>query len=53
MNITWVPKDMLEQVLGYARAAEVFFRSGQDGYTRTEVVAPHIVALFVDPIIIM
>ncbi|GFP87016.1 gamma-cadinene synthase [Phtheirospermum japonicum] len=49
---TWVPKDMLEQVLGYARASEVFYRSCDDGYAKTEAVAPHIVAFFVDPIII-
>ncbi|KAK6164143.1 hypothetical protein DH2020_001007 [Rehmannia glutinosa] len=51
-KISSVPKDMVEQVLGYARAAEVFFRSGQDGYTKTEIVAHHIAALFLDPIII-
>ncbi|KAK6141551.1 hypothetical protein DH2020_024707 [Rehmannia glutinosa] len=53
LNAEWmvktsIPKDMLEQFLGYARAAEVFYRSCQDGYTKTEVVAHHIVALFVD-----
>ncbi|KAK6119782.1 hypothetical protein DH2020_046473 [Rehmannia glutinosa] len=57
LNTEWmvktsIPKDLVEQVLGYARAAEVFHRSGKDGYTKTEVVAPHILALYVDPIII-
>ncbi|KAL3618153.1 hypothetical protein CASFOL_038474 [Castilleja foliolosa] len=52
MNKTWVPKDMLEQILGYVRSSEVFYRSCEDGYSNTEVVTGHIVALFVDPIIL-
>ncbi|KAL3645125.1 hypothetical protein CASFOL_010305 [Castilleja foliolosa] len=53
MTTNSIPEDMLEQILGYARAADFFYRSGQDGYTKTEVLVPHIVALFVDPIIII
>ncbi|KAK6164146.1 hypothetical protein DH2020_001010 [Rehmannia glutinosa] len=57
LNTEWmvktsVPKDMVEQVLGYARAAEVFYRNCRDGYAKPEVMAPQIIALFVDPIII-
>ncbi|KAL3618151.1 hypothetical protein CASFOL_038472 [Castilleja foliolosa] len=52
MNKTWVPKDMLEHILGYVRSSEVFYRSCEDGYSNTEVVAGHIVAIFVDPIIL-
>ncbi|KAI3449959.1 hypothetical protein Pfo_006624 [Paulownia fortunei] len=52
MAKTSIPKDMVEQVLNYARAAEVFYRSFQDGFTKPEILAPLIFALFVDPIII-
>ncbi|GFQ01033.1 gamma-cadinene synthase [Phtheirospermum japonicum] len=47
-----VPKDMVEEVLGYARAAEVFYRNREDGYAKPEVMAPLIDALFLDPMII-
>ncbi|KAL7152771.1 hypothetical protein ABFS83_04G120700 [Erythranthe nasuta] len=46
-----IPKDMVELVLNYARAAELNYRSLQDGFTIPEILAPHIVTLFVDPII--
>ncbi|KAK6164229.1 hypothetical protein DH2020_001093 [Rehmannia glutinosa] len=59
LNTEWIlsknsiPKDMVEQlVLGYARSSEIFYRSCQDGFSKTETVAPHIAAIFVDPIII-
>ncbi|KAL3618163.1 hypothetical protein CASFOL_038484 [Castilleja foliolosa] len=53
MNKTRVPKDMLEQILGYARSSELFYRSCEDGFANAGVMAGHIVALFVDPIIIL
>ncbi|KAK6161756.1 hypothetical protein DH2020_005137 [Rehmannia glutinosa] len=51
MTKTSTPTDMVEQVLGYARPSEIFYRSCQDGFTNTEVVAPYVVAFLVDPII--
>ncbi|KAL7145230.1 hypothetical protein ABFS83_07G066900 [Erythranthe nasuta] len=48
-----IPKDIVEQVVNYARAAEVTYRNSEDGITNPEKkLAPHIVALFVDPIVI-
>ncbi|KAL3618141.1 hypothetical protein CASFOL_038462 [Castilleja foliolosa] len=38
MNKTWVPKDMLEQILGYVRSSEVFYRSCEDAFANSEVV---------------
>ncbi|KAI3449956.1 hypothetical protein Pfo_006621 [Paulownia fortunei] len=53
MAKTSIPKDMVEQVLNYARVAEVMYKNIQDGFTNPEkYLAPLIVALFVDPIII-
>ncbi|EYU43029.1 hypothetical protein MIMGU_mgv1a004446mg [Erythranthe guttata] len=46
-----IPKDMVEMVLNYARVAELNYRSLQDGFTKPEILAPHIATLFVDPII--
>lgn len=48
-----VPKDMVELVLNYARVAEFYYRTCQDGYSKPEALLPPIVgALFVHPIII-
>ncbi|KAL7105738.1 hypothetical protein ACP275_07G063500 [Erythranthe tilingii] len=48
-----VPKEMVEQLLNYARVAEVTYKGSEDGYTYPETfLAPQIVALFVDPIVI-
>ncbi|KAL7105814.1 hypothetical protein ACP275_07G069200 [Erythranthe tilingii] len=48
-----IPKEMVEQLVNYARAAEVTYRNGEDGYTNPKKnLGPHIVALFVDPIVI-
>ncbi|KAK6119787.1 hypothetical protein DH2020_046470 [Rehmannia glutinosa] len=58
LNTEWilaknaVPKDMVELVLGYARSSEIFYRSCEDGFSKPDVMAHHIAALFVDPIII-
>ncbi|KAL3618160.1 hypothetical protein CASFOL_038481 [Castilleja foliolosa] len=44
-------KDMLEQILGYVRSSELFYRCCEDGFANNEVVADHvIVGVFVDPI---
>lgn len=47
-----VPKDIVEQVLNYARASELSYRTPEDGFTRPDVMAPNVVALFLDPIIV-
>ncbi|KAL0435391.1 UNVERIFIED_CONTAM: Gamma-cadinene synthase [Sesamum radiatum] len=59
LNTEWVtktstvPKDTVEQLLNYARVAEVTYKNCQDGYTNPEkYLAPQIIALFVDPIAI-
>ncbi|KAK4419564.1 Beta-farnesene synthase [Sesamum alatum] len=50
---TVVPKDMAEQLLNFARAAEVTYVNRQDGYSNPEkYLAPQLVALFVNPILI-
>ncbi|KAG8389008.1 hypothetical protein BUALT_Bualt02G0184700 [Buddleja alternifolia] len=59
VNTAWItktciiPKDMVEQLLNYARVAEVTYKNREDGYTNSEkVLGPQLIALFVDPIII-
>ncbi|EYU31456.1 hypothetical protein ABFS82_07G067500 [Erythranthe guttata] len=48
-----IPKEIVEQLVNYARAAEMTYRNSEDGYTNPEKnLGPHIVALFVDPIVI-
>ncbi|EYU31464.1 hypothetical protein ABFS82_07G068000 [Erythranthe guttata] len=48
-----IPKEIVEQLVNYARVAEVTYRNSDDGYTDPEKnLGPHIVALFVDPIVI-
>ncbi|KAL0358526.1 UNVERIFIED_CONTAM: Gamma-curcumene synthase [Sesamum angustifolium] len=50
---TSVAKEMVEQLLNYARIAEVTYKNSQDGYTNPDkFLAPQIAALFVDPIAI-
>ncbi|KAL0452014.1 UNVERIFIED_CONTAM: Gamma-cadinene synthase [Sesamum latifolium] len=50
---TVVAKEMVEQLLNYARIAEVTYKNSQDGYTNPDkFLAPQIAALFVDPIVI-
>ncbi|KAK6119783.1 hypothetical protein DH2020_046474 [Rehmannia glutinosa] len=51
-KISSIPKDMVGQVLGYARAAEVYYRNCRDGYATPKAMEPEIRAIFVDPIII-
>lgn len=48
-----VAKAILVQVLSYARTAELHYRSREDGFTRPEIMLPHVLALFLDPIIII
>src|SRR5262245_12739822 len=58
VNMEWamrtsIPKDMAEQLVNYARIAEVTYKNCEDGYTNPEkFLAPYMVALFVDPIAI-
>ncbi|KAL3838782.1 hypothetical protein ACJIZ3_023373 [Penstemon smallii] len=46
-----IPKDYFEGVFNYARAGEVFYKKS-DCYTNPKMLAPQLIALFVDPIII-
>lgn len=47
------PGKLVEQLLTYCRAAEVTYKNGDDGYTYPQNnLAPHIIALYVDPLII-
>ncbi|KAK4480038.1 hypothetical protein RD792_013095 [Penstemon davidsonii] len=50
-NNNSIPKDYFEGVFNYARAGEVFYKNS-DCYTDPEMLAPQLIALFVDPIII-
>ncbi|KAK4419566.1 Gamma-cadinene synthase [Sesamum alatum] len=51
--ITETPRDMAEQLLNYARVSEVTYKNNQDGFSNPErYMAPQLVALFVDPILI-
>ncbi|KAL2231064.1 UNVERIFIED_CONTAM: Gamma-cadinene synthase, partial [Sesamum indicum] len=59
LNTEWVtktstvPKDTVEQLLNYARVAEVTYKNCQDGYTNPEkFLAPQIIVVRVDPIAI-
>ncbi|KAK4435853.1 Gamma-cadinene synthase [Sesamum alatum] len=58
VNRAWVgktpaAKEMVEQLLNYARIAEVTYKNSQDGYTNPDkFLAPQIAALFVDPILV-
>ncbi|GFQ04035.1 gamma-cadinene synthase [Phtheirospermum japonicum] len=46
-------KDMVQQLLNYARVAEVTYKNSEDGYTNSEkLLAPQIASAFVDPFII-
>ncbi|KAK4419562.1 Gamma-cadinene synthase [Sesamum alatum] len=52
-EISTTSKDMMEQLLNYARAAEVNYKNGRDGYTNPQnYLAAQIAAIFVDPIAI-
>ncbi|KAL0419574.1 UNVERIFIED_CONTAM: Gamma-cadinene synthase [Sesamum radiatum] len=51
-EISTVSKDMMEQLLNYARVAEVHYRNGRDAYTHPQKVAGEIAALFMHPIAI-
>ncbi|XP_020551674.1 gamma-cadinene synthase-like [Sesamum indicum] len=52
-EISIVSKDMMEQLLNYARAGEVIYRNGRDSFTNPQnYLAGEIPALFVDPIVI-
>ena len=51
-EISPVSKDMMEQLLNYARAAEVNYRNGRDAYANPENLARKIAAVFMDPIAI-
>ncbi|KAL2231042.1 UNVERIFIED_CONTAM: Gamma-cadinene synthase [Sesamum indicum] len=51
-EISPVSKDMMEQLLNYARAAEVNYRNGRDAYANPENLAREIAAVFMDPIAI-
>ncbi|KAK4480039.1 hypothetical protein RD792_013096 [Penstemon davidsonii] len=50
-NNNSIPKDYFEGVFNYARAGEVLYKKS-DCYTDPEMLAPQLIALFVDPIII-
>ncbi|GFQ04033.1 gamma-cadinene synthase [Phtheirospermum japonicum] len=59
LNKEWVDskssihKEMVQQLLNYARIAEVTYKNSEDGYTNPEkFLAPQIAAAFVDPFII-
>ncbi|KAI3470008.1 hypothetical protein Pfo_026671 [Paulownia fortunei] len=50
---TSIHKEMVEQLLNYARMADFIYKNCEDGYTNPEKrFAPQIVALFADPIVI-
>ncbi|KAL0300332.1 UNVERIFIED_CONTAM: Gamma-cadinene synthase [Sesamum calycinum] len=51
-EISTVSKDMMEQLLNYARAAEVNYRNGRDAYTHPQKIAGQIAAVFMHPIAI-
>ncbi|KAI3470009.1 hypothetical protein Pfo_026672 [Paulownia fortunei] len=58
VNTEWVtkisvPREMVEQLLNYARMAEFLYKNCEDGFTDPEKnLAPQVVALSVDPILI-
>ncbi|KAK6161727.1 hypothetical protein DH2020_005108 [Rehmannia glutinosa] len=50
---SWIPKEMLEQLINYSRAVKVTYKNCEDGYTCPEkFLAQQIAAIFVDPIVI-
>ncbi|KAL0459233.1 UNVERIFIED_CONTAM: Cis-muuroladiene synthase [Sesamum latifolium] len=51
-EISTISKDMMEQLLNYARAAEVNYRNGRDAYANPQKIAGQIAAVFMDPIVI-
>ncbi|KAL0459232.1 UNVERIFIED_CONTAM: Vetispiradiene synthase 1, partial [Sesamum latifolium] len=51
-EIFTISKDMMEQLLNYARAAEVNYRNGRDAYANPQKIAGQIAAVFMDPIVI-
>ncbi|KAL0419576.1 UNVERIFIED_CONTAM: Germacrene A synthase [Sesamum radiatum] len=51
-EISTVSKDMMEQLLNYARAAEVNYRNGRDAYAHPQKIAGQIAAVFMHPIAI-
>ncbi|CAA0805835.1 Terpenoid synthase 17 [Striga hermonthica] len=54
MNIksSGVPKDVAEEILGYARVAYTSYKNGRDGFAKFHVMAPEVEGLFLEPIII-
>nr|QNC49792.1 terpene synthase 10 [Leucophyllum frutescens] len=53
LSTSTVPEDIVMVFLNYVRVAEVTYKNCKDGYTHPEeFLAPQIVALFVDPIVI-
>ncbi|XP_011080427.1 gamma-cadinene synthase [Sesamum indicum] len=53
IEISTTSKYMMEQLLNYARVAEVTYRDGRDGYTHPQkYLAAQIATVFVDPIVI-
>ncbi|GER41914.1 beta-farnesene synthase [Striga asiatica] len=48
-----VPREVVDEVLGYARSSDVFYRHCRDGYAKPhEVMTPEVDALFIDPIVV-
>ncbi|GER40755.1 cadinol synthase [Striga asiatica] len=47
-----VPKEVAEVLLGYVRAADVFYRNSRDGFAKCHAMAPEVYGLLVDPIIV-
>lgn len=57
INMEWtmitssIPKEMVEQLVNYVRISAVTYKNNDDGYTNPEkVLAPHIEAIFIEPI---
>ncbi|GER29981.1 cadinol synthase [Striga asiatica] len=44
-----VPREMVEVILGYARASDVFYRHSRDGYAKSHNMTPEVDALFMEP----
>ncbi|GER51442.1 cadinol synthase [Striga asiatica] len=47
-----VPKEVVEEFLGYLRAADVVYRDSRDGYAKCHIMAPEVEGLFIDHIIV-
>ncbi|GER29984.1 terpene synthase, partial [Striga asiatica] len=43
-----VPREMVEVILGYARASDVFYRHSRDGYAKSHYMTPEVDALFME-----